>query len=399
MGVTGGIAAYKACQLVSLLRKQGARVFVVMTKNACEFVQPLSFQVLSNNPVACDLFERPATWEVEHVALAKKADLVVIAPASANTIAKLALGLADDMLSTVCLATKAPLLLAPAMNVGMWENPATQANLSLLQARGFHFVGPESGLLACGDRGEGRMSEAESILMACSDLLSRGQDMQGLNVLVTAGPTREMIDPVRYISNRSSGKMGYALAEAAALRGARVTLVSGPSSLKCPDGVELLSVLSTDDLFAAMKDRAKHAQIIIQAAAPADYRPVEIAAQKIKKKGDEPFTLALKQTQDVARYVGEHRKPDQVLVGFAAETENLKENGQKKLLNKSLDLLVANDVSRTDIGFDVDNNMASFISAEGVRDLPLMSKKALAGFILEEALSIYTRKGRGDATE
>ena len=285
-GVTGGIAAYKSCEAVSRLKKLGATVCVIMTKNATEFVAPMTFETLSNQPCVVDTFARPERWEVEHVSLAKRADLFVIAPATANIMAKLAHGIADDMLSTTCLATRAPMLIAPAMNTGMWENVATQENLKILQARGMHFVGPEGGYLACGDVGAGRMSEPAQIVERCVQLLTAARDMQGLRVLVTAGPTCENIDPVRFITNRSSGKMGYALAEAALRRGAQVTLVTGPVSLTPPQGAQVEPVRTTEDLLQRMLALAPEQDIVIQAAAPADYRAQQIAPQKLKKQGD-----------------------------------------------------------------------------------------------------------------
>lgn len=388
LGVTGGIAAYKSCEVVSRLRKQGAQVFVIMTKNACQFVAPMTFETLSNNPCVNDTFERPERWEVEHVALAKKADLFVIAPATANIMAKMAHGIADDMLSTTVLATKAPVLLAPAMNTGMWTNEATQENLRILQARGVMTIGPEGGLLACGDVGAGRMSEPVDIVSRCVELLSAPRDLEGLHVLVTAGPTREPLDPVRFITNRSSGKMGYAIAEAAQKRGAQVTLVSGPVSIAVPGGVALVNVQSTEDLLERMTELAPQQDIVIQAAAPADYRAETVAPQKMKKKGDKGLTLNLVPTPDVARAVGEMKREGQTLVGFAAETENLTDNAQKKLDSKNLDMIVANDVTKPGAGFDVDTNIAMLITREGQTELPLMSKRALADAILNRVLEL-----------
>ena len=388
LGVTGGIAAYKSCEVVSRLRKQGAQVFVIMTKNACQFVAPMTFETLSNNPCVNDTFERPERWEVEHVALAKKADLFLIAPATANIMAKMAHGIADDMLSTTVLATKAPVLLAPAMNTGMWTNEATQENLRILKARGVMTIGPEGGLLACGDVGAGRMSEPVDIVSRCVELLSVQHDLEGLRVLVTAGPTREPLDPVRFITNRSSGKMGYAIAEAAQKRGAHVTLVSGPVSIAAPGGVAMVSVQSTEDLLQQMTELAPQQDIIIQAAAPADYRAETVAPQKMKKNGDKGLKLKLVPTPDVARAVGELKQKDQTLVGFAAETENLADNAQKKLDSKNLDMIVANDVTKPGAGFDVDTNIAMLITRGKQTELPLMSKRALADAILDRVLEL-----------
>ena len=388
LGVTGGIAAYKSCETVSRLRKAGADVFVVMTKNACEFVQPLTFETLSNHPVVTDTFKREGTWEVEHVALAKRADLFVVAPATANIIAKMANGIADDMLSTTLLATRAPVLIAPAMNTGMWDNVATQENLAVLRKRGIHFVGPEGGFLACGDSGMGRMSEPAKICAACEEILCPRQDLLGKKVLVTAGPTREMLDPVRFITNRSSGKMGYAIAEAALKRGAEVTLVTGPVNLKAPAGANVVPVLSTHDLAKAMTEFAPRQDVIIQAAAPADYTPDEVAPQKIKKQKGENLTLTLRETEDVAALVGTMKRNGQVLVGFAAETEHVLENAQKKLTKKNLDMICANDVSRKDAGFDVDENALTLITREDVRPLELMSKSAAAHCLLDRVMEL-----------
>ena len=388
LGVTGGIAAYKACELCSRLRKSGADVYVVMTKNACEFVSPLTFETLSNHPVATDTFKRPETWEVEHVALAKRADLFVIAPATANIMAKMAHGITDDMLSTTVLATRAPVLIAPAMNTGMWENAATQDNVKTLERRGMHFVGPEGGYLACGDTGAGRMSEPAAIFQKIEELLCPNQDLAGLSVLVTAGPTQEKLDPVRYLTNRSSGKMGYAIASAAARRGAKVTLVSGPTNLPIPKAVERISIQSTQDLYDVMMDRCGQADVIIQAAAPADYTPAAVADQKIKKQGDGDLILTLKQTPDVAKAVGEKKRPGQLLIGFAAETQDVLENAQGKLQKKNLDMIVANDVTAPGAGFDVDTNIVTFITAEGMETMPCMKKTQVADELLTRALKL-----------
>jgi len=388
LGVTGGIAAYKSCEIVSRLRKAGVKVHVIMTKNACEFVTPLTFETLSNHPCVTDTFARPERWEVEHVALAKAADLFVIAPATANIMAKMAHGIADDMLSTTVLATRAPVLIAPAMNTGMWENPATQENLQVLKARGVHFIGPEGGFLACGDSGAGRMSEPADIVEEIGRLLSQKQDMAGLRVLVTAGPTREALDPVRFVTNRSSGRMGYALAENAQKRGAQVTLVSGPVSIAAPAGVKVVPVQSTEDLYNAMMELSPLQDIIVQSAAPADYKAETVANQKMKKQGDEKLVLTLVPTQDVAKAVGENKKAGQTLIGFAAETENLHENAEKKLSRKNLDMIVANDVTRPGAGFDVDTNIASILTEDGVEELPLMKKTELAQVIFDRAMKL-----------
>lgn len=391
LGVTGGIAAYKACEICSRLKKAGAQVHVVMTKNACQFVAPLTFETLSNHPAVTDTFARPESWEVEHVALAKRADLFVIAPATANILAKMACGIADDMLSTTVLATRAPVLVAPAMNTGMWENAATRENVRILKERGVRFIGPEGGYLACGDSGPGRMSEPAAILEAIGEMLNPVEDFAGLRVLVTAGPTRENIDPVRFITNRSSGKMGYAIAEAAARRGAKVTLVSGPVNLSAPQGVERVDVQTTQDLCDAMLARCGEADIVIQAAAPADFAPKEAAEQKIKKKAGEEMTLTFRQTPDVAAAVGKMKKPGQVLVGFAAETADLMGNAARKLKKKNLDMIVANDVTAPGAGFDVDTNIVTFLTAAGAESLPCLPKRQVADELLTRALALHQR--------
>ena len=386
LGVTGGIAAYKACELTSRFRKAGAQVYVIMTKNACQFVAPLTFETLSNHPVVTDTFARPDTWEVEHIALAKRADVFVIAPATANILAKMAHGIADDMLSTTVLATRAPVLAAPAMNTSMWENIVTRENVKTLQARGVQFIGPEGGFLACGDSGAGRMSEPKDIFDAIESILCPKRDMEGLSVLVTAGPTQEKIDPVRYISNRSSGKMGYAIAEAAARRGAKVTLVSGPVKLAAPQGVERVDILSTQDLYDQMTARCPQMDVVIQAAAPADFTPAVVADQKIKKHGDGDLTLTLRQTPDVAAQVGRLKKPGQVLVGFAAETNDVLENAEGKLRKKNLDMIVANDVTAPGAGFDVDTNIVTFVTAKGKETLPCLPKTQVAEELLNRVV-------------
>ena len=393
LGVTGGIACYKSCELVSRLSKAGVDVYVIMTENAAKLVQPVTFQTLSKHPVALDTFQPVNAFEVEHIALAQRADLFVIAPATANILAKLAHGIADDMLSTTALATRAPMLVAPAMNTGMWENPATQANVRTLKERGVMLCGPAGGLLACGDTGIGRMSEPAEIAEMALALLSRQETMRGLKVLVTAGPTREPIDPVRFITNRSSGKMGYAIAEAARDMGAEVTLVTGPVSLTPPAGARVLPVETTEDLLRVMQAEAPAQDIIIQAAAPADYRPVEVAAQKIKKKAGDPLTLVMAETPDVAKAVGQARRDDQFIAGFAAETEKVTEHALEKLDRKRLDMIIANDVTRPGAGFDVDTNIITVITREGAKEFPMMSKKDAAKVILSEILAARNAGG------
>ncbi|MDD6040532.1 MAG: bifunctional phosphopantothenoylcysteine decarboxylase/phosphopantothenate--cysteine ligase CoaBC [Clostridia bacterium] len=388
LGVTGGIAAYKACEVVSRLRKLHAEVDVIMTQNATRLVQPLTFETLSKRPVCVDTFARVESWDVKHISLAQKADIMVVAPATANLMAKLAHGIADDMLSTTLLATKAPILIAPAMNTGMWTAAATQQNLQTLTSRGVKTVGPGSGFLACGDTGSGRMSEPVEIVEAIQSILCPKRDMEGLRVLVTAGPTVERIDPVRYLTNDSSGKMGYALAEAAHQRGAQVTLVSGPVHIAAPNGVEVVPVTSTASLYECMMERCEQQDIIIQAAAPADYRVEHIAEQKIKKQSGEPFVLTLVENPDVAKAVGQRKQPGQVLVGFAAETQNVMNNAQDKLQKKNLDLMVANDVTAEGAGFGVDTNIVTLITRDGATPLPKMGKREVAEHILDKALAL-----------
>ncbi len=382
LGVTGGIAAYKACDLCSRLKKLGADVRVILTENAAKFVPPLTFQALSQNPVVDGMFDEPAQWEIKHISLAKAADMFVVAPATANLIAKHANGIADDMLTSTLLATRAPILLAPAMNTWMWRHPATQANMETLRARGVHTVGPGSGRLACGDVDEGRMAEPAEIAEAVLALFAAEQDFAGKHVLVTAGPTREALDPVRYLSNHSSGKMGYAIAEAALARGASVTLVTGPVSLTPPKGAEVVHIVSTEDLRDAVLARADACDVIIQAAAPADFRAETVAGQKIKKTDGGKLTMTFAQTPDVAKAVGERKRPDQFVVVFAAETENLVENARGKLMRKNADLVVANDVSREGAGFSVDTNIVTLVTREGAAELPQMPKRAVADEIL-----------------
>ncbi len=387
--VTGGIAAYKACDLTSRLKKRGAEVRVVLTAHACAFVPPLTFETLSGNPAYTDAFERK--FEIEHVALAKWADAVVVAPATANILAKMAAGIADELVSTTLLAATAPVLVAPAMNAAMWRNPATQANVNALAARGIRFVGPESGFLACGDADVGRMSEPEAIVSALDQLLEPAKrDFEGKTVLVTAGPTVERIDPVRFITNRSTGKMGYAIAEAAAARGARVLLASGPVNLNPPKGVELISVESSKELCAAVLSHADEADIVIQAAAPADFTPETVADQKIKKTGSD-LALRLVPTTDIARELGSRKRPGQILVAFAAETERLIENAKRKLEKKNADLVVANDVTRPGAGFGGNTNIVSLVTRDSAEELPIMPKSGVADAILDRVARLMER--------
>ena len=385
LGVSGGIAAYKACDIVSRLRKRGAQVRVVLTAHACQFVAPLSFETLSGNPAYTDSFDR--RYEIEHVALAKWADAMVIAPATANALAKLATGIADDLLSTTCLAMTCPMLVCPAMNSAMWRNAATQANMQILISRGIAFEGPETRNLACGDSDIGRMSEPEQIVEALDRLLALKMDLEGRSVLVTAGPTVERIDPVRFITNRSSGRMGFAIAEAARARGARVTLVSGPVNLSTPTGVDRVDIVSSRELCEAVLARGESSDIVIQAAAPADYTPQTFSTQKIKKDGG-GLTLSLVPTTDIAAELGRRKREGQILVAFAAETNDLVENARRKLERKNADLVVANDVTQEGAGFGGDTNIVTLVTRFGADALPMLSKRQVADAILNRVVAL-----------
>ena len=391
LGVTGGIAAYKSAEIVSRLRHLGAHVHVIMTRNATEFISPLTFQTLSANQVVTDTFAAPEYWNVEHVALAKLAEVFAIAPATANILAKMAAGIADDMLSTTVLATKAPILVAPAMNTGMWTAPATQNNIRILKSRGVKFAGPESGILACGDTGAGRMSEPEEIVSAIGKILSSREDYQGTRVLITAGATRERLDPVRFLTNDSSGKMGFALAEAARDRGAEVTVICGNVSVAAPDGVRIEKIESALDLLEKMKTEVPEHDVIIQAAAVADYRPEMCQETKIKKKDGQGITLTLVENPDVAQAVAKIRRKGQTLVGFAAETDHVTEHATEKLKKKKLDMIVANDITKEGAGFNTDTNIAALITSSGIQELSLMPKRELADIILDEIGKIRSR--------
>ena len=389
LGITGGIAAYRAAQIAREMTKRGAHVYCILTRNATNFITQQTMETLTGNPAVVDMFARPDKWEVEHIALAKRADVFLVAPASANFIGKVASGVADDMLTTTVMATRAPLLIAPAMNSNMYENPVTQRNIqtlkTLLRAQ---FIEPKVGLLACNDVGKGHIADDETILEAVERALTPG-DLTGKKVLVTAGPTREALDPVRFLTNRSSGRMGYALAEAAARRGAEVTLVSGPVALECPTGVRREFVESTQDLYCAMERLCREQDVIIQAAAPADYRPAHIARQKIKKADGEAMELKLVENPDVAAMVGSKKRPGQVLVAFAAETQNLSENAAKKLNKKNVDFIVGNDVTRPGAGFDVDTNIITIFDRSGATELPMMKKTEVADKILDHVLKFF----------
>jgi phosphopantothenoylcysteine decarboxylase/phosphopantothenate--cysteine ligase len=392
LGVTGGIAVYKAVELLRLLTKAGANVHVIMTRGATEFVTPLTFQTLSMNPVSTSLFNLISEREIGHISLADRADLVVIAPATANIIGKLANGIADDMLSTTVMATKAPLLLAPAMNVNMYQNPAYKENEARLKGRGVLFVEPAKGLLACGWEGEGKLQEPAMIFEEVLSALSP-KDLAGEKVLVTAGPTREEIDPVRFVSNYSSGKMGYAIARAARRRGAEVTLVTGPTCLDEPYGVATVPVIAAIEMREAVLAKAADSSIIIKAAAVADYRPAQRADAKIKKSAA-PISLKMVKNPDILDELG-RIKGGRLLVGFAAETGDLLENAGKKLADKNLDMVVANDISQPGAGFNVDTNIVKLVFRDGrVEDLLMMGKEELADVLLDRVIDIRRRRGR-----
>ncbi len=386
LGVTGGIAAYKIPNLCSRLVKGGFQVETILTANAQKIVSPIPFESLSGNRCHTDTFDPMDTSKVEHIALAREADLLVIAPASANIIAKLRWGLADDLLSTTALACTCPKLLVPAMNTNMYENPATQENLSVLRQRGYIVMEPLSGHLACGAVGKGKMPEPDDIYDRIEAILACKKDLQGLRILVTAGPTQEPLDPVRYLTNHSSGKMGYAIAHAAMLRGADVTLVSGPTALKYPPLVRTIPIVTAQDMYEAVTREAEHADIIIKAAAVADYTPETVADNKIKKS-DSDLSIPLRRTQDILGYLGTHRRPGQFLCGFSMETEHMLENSRKKLTKKNLDMIVANNVKDAGAGFQGNTNVITMITQDSVTQLPLMDKEEAAHAILTEILA------------
>lgn len=390
LGVSGGIAAYKAVELLRLYVKAGATVHVVMTRGACEFVAPLTFQTLSGNPVHTELFNLMQEMEIGHIALADRADLVVVAPATANVIGKLAGGIADDLLTTTLMACRAPVLLVPAMNVNMYENPIYRRNEATLRAHGYHLLDPVSGFLACGWEGKGKLPDPETICEESLRLLTP-QLLTGKTVLVTAGPTREAIDPVRFVSNCSSGKMGYAIARAARLAGAKVVLVSGPTALTAPCGVERIDVVSAQEMQGAVLERFAAADVVIKTAAVADYRPVQQVREKIKKEQVEALSLELVKNPDILRDLG-GKKESQLLVGFAAETNDVMANAQRKLEEKNLDLIVANDVTAAGAGFDVDTNVVQLLWRDGrVEALPQLSKQAVAGVLVERIAALLAK--------
>ena len=385
LGVTGGIACFKAAALASMLVKQHASVQVIMTENATKFVTPLTFEQLTGQKALTDTFDRNFRHSVEHIAVADRADLVLIAPATANIIAKLAHGLADDMLTTTVLACDCPKAIAPAMNTKMYENPVTQDNLAILRRYGWEVAEPASGHLACGTEGKGRLPEPEELLELCLHAIAREKDLQGKRLLVTAGPTREALDPVRYLTNRSSGRMGYAIAKAAARRGAEVTLVSGPTALPRPGYMKIVDVESAQEMYEAVTSRAPEMDIIIKAAAVADYRPAAVAEDKIKKK-DGDLSIPLERTLDILGTLGQRKREGQFLCGFSMETRDLIENSRKKLARKNLDMVAANNVKVAGAGFGVDTNVLTLITAQGETELPLMSKDAAADALLDAIL-------------
>jgi len=397
LGVTGSIAAYKAVELASALIKKDLDVVVVMTEAATRFVTPLTFETITKNPVSTELFSRERPYEVEHISLAKRADVFVVAPASANFIGKYAHGIADDLLTTVAMAVTAPVLIAPAMNSAMYSCAANTANMQLLKARGCAFVEPAEGLLACGDVGVGKLADVDTLVSAILKALYPKKDFLGKRVLVTAGPTRERIDPVRFLTNRSSGKMGYAIAEAARDRGAEVVLVSGPVSLPSPAGIRVVDVESTQDMLDAVLKEFESCDCAIKAAAPADFTPEEVSGHKIKKTGADGMVLKLRRTPDILAALG-GRKGSRVLCGFAAETRELEAYATEKLRRKNLDLIVANDVSRADAGFGVDTNRVTVFSADGSIAEYAGTKREVADFVLDEVAKILlAREGHRDA--
>ena len=390
LGVTGGIAAYKAADLTSSLIKQGAEVDVIMTEHAMKFITPLPFESLTHTRCVTDTFDRSHYWEIEHISLADKADILVIAPATADIIAKLAAGIADDMLTTTALACTCPKVLAPAMNTKMYQNPLTQRNLATLRSYGWKIVEPASGRLACGTSGTGKLESPQVILETIQHEIAHEKDLAGLKVLVTAGPTREAVDPVRYLTNHSSGKMGYAIAKAAAQRGAVVTLVSGPTSIPKPRFADIVDVISAEDMFKAVTERADDQDIIIKAAAVADFRPLQVSDQKMKKaESDDQPSLPLERTRDILAWLGNHKREDQVLCGFSMETEHLLENSRKKLVKKHLDLVAANSLKEAGAGFQTDTNVLTLITESDEIQLPLMTKDEAADALLDQLLEIY----------
>ena len=387
LGVSGSIAAYKAAYLASALHKRGCDVHVLMTANACQFINPITFETLTDNKCLVDTFDRNFQYNVEHVSLAKRADLCLLAPASANLIARLAYGMADDMLTTTVLACSCPKLIAPAMNTGMYENPVTQDNLETLRRYGWEVIAPASGRLACGDVGAGKLPEPEQLLQHILRLLALPHDLTGKRVLVTAGPTQESIDPVRYLTNHSTGKMGYAIARMAMLRGAKVTLVSGPTALEPPPFVEVVPIVSAQDMFEAVTSRQEQSDFIFKAAAVADYTPADYSDDKVKKK-DGDLSIPLKRTQDILQYLGDHRRSGQVICGFSMETRDMLANSAAKLEKKHVDMICANNLKVAGAGFGVDTNVLTLITRDGAEELPLLSKEEAANRVIDRAVQL-----------
>lgn len=381
LGITGGIAAYKMANVASALRKTGAEVHCILTQNATQFITPLTFETLSNNRCIVDTFDRNFQYDVAHVSLAKKADVILIAPATANVIAKLAHGLADDMLTTTVLASRCPKLIAPAMNTAMLENPATQENLATLRRYGFTVIAPAMGMLACKDVGSGKLPEPEVLCEEIYRVIAREKDLQGLHITVTAGPTQESLDPVRFLTNHSSGKMGYAIAREAMLRGADVTLISGPVALKAPLGVKLVNITTAQEMLEGVQAALPQTDVLVMAAAVADYRPAVVADQKMKK-GEGDMSIPLERTGDVLGWVAQNRHPGLFVCGFSMETEHMLENSQKKLSKKKLDMIVANNLKTQGAGFGVETNVVTLITQDWVEELPLLGKDEVAGKLL-----------------
>lgn len=391
LGVTGSIAAYKALEIISILKKQGAEIKVIMTDSATKFVAPLSFSSLTNNPVACDMFETPIKWDIEHISLAKWADVALIAPATANIIAKITAGIADDMLSTVMMATKAPILIAPAMNTAMYESPANQKNMAILKERGIKFIEPASGVLACGDSGKGKLELPELIVDEVVNEIGFKKDLSGLKILVTAGATQEKIDPVRFITNHSSGKMGVSVAKAAKYRGADVTLIHGSVSVDLPQNINCVKATSANDMYEACMNLFPEYDIIIKSAAVADFRPIQYEENKIKKKSN--MIIELTQNYDILMELSKIKRDNQMLIGFCMETKDLIENANIKLKNKNLDMIVANNLFDENAGFGTDNNTVTIIDRNGKQDkLPNMDKFMVANKILDKLLAVRSEK-------
>lgn len=387
LGVTGGIAAYKAAALASALVKLHAAVEVVMTENATKFITPLTFEQLTGHRTMVDTFDRNFSHQVEHISLAERTDLVIIAPATANVCAKLAHGLADDMLTTTVLACKCPKLIAPAMNTNMFENPVTQDNLATLQHYGWEVIEPASGRLACGATGTGKLPEPDELVLHILKHIAFEKDLLGKRVLVTAGPTQEALDPVRYLTNHSTGKMGYAIAKMAMLRGAEVTLISGPTAITPPPFVQVVKVVSSQEMFVAVTQYAPESDFIFKAAAVADYTPSEYQDNKMKKS-DSDLSIPLARTQDILKYLGENRKLGQVICGFSMETENMVENSREKLSKKNVNMICANNLTQDGAGFGVDTNIITLITAKDTTELPLLSKEEAANKILDKAMTL-----------